>query len=169
MTDSLTHVKGLKELTGFLTKLPEKVQNNILRGALRAGAKVVQEEAKRNAPVDTGKLRDGIKVGSRKKGGIVTASVKTTGPHGFLANWMEFGVAAHTIVAEKGGFLFVDNDTFAQSVEHPGLQPKPFMRPALEGKATEATVATGNYMKSRMTKAGIEGASEVDIEPEEAP
>ena len=40
-------VKGLAELQDFLDKLPQKIETNIMRGALRAGAKPVLEAAKK--------------------------------------------------------------------------------------------------------------------------
>lgn len=55
-------VKGLADLNKFLQQLPAKVEQSVLRGALRAGANVVMAEAKANVPVDSGQLRDGLKV-----------------------------------------------------------------------------------------------------------
>jgi hypothetical protein len=52
-------------------------------------------------------------------------------------------------------------------VQHPGFQPKPFLRPALDAKAAEATVAAGNYIKYRLaTKNGLD-TSDVSVEVEQ--
>lgn len=160
-------VKGLSDLNALLQELPAKMERNVLRGALRAGARVVQAEAKANVPVDTGALRAGIKVstgGKRGAAGVVIAKVRVTGRHAFVAPWLEYGVAAHTITARRGGWLFFG--AFARSVEHPGFAPRPFMRPALDSKAQAAVVAAGNYIKQRLaTKHGLDTA---DIEVEAA-
>lgn len=156
-------VKGLKELNDFLQQLPVKMEKNILRAALRQGANVVKDQAKQNVPVASGLLRDGLKVSTRSSRGVVTASVKATGKHGYIAKWIEYGTAAHDIAAKDGGSLFFGG-IFADKIEHPGSRAKPFLRPALEGKSQEALVAVGEAIKKRLTKQGIEGAADVEIE-----
>lgn len=156
-------VKGLKELNSFLQQLPAKLEQNVLRGALRAGAQPVAEDARDNAPEKTGELKAGIKVSTKSRRGRVTASVKLTGKHAYLGKWLEYGVAAHQITAGKGGWLFFGGN-FARSVEHPGISPRPFMRPALEKRAQEAVLAAANYMKQRLaTKHGLD-TSGVEVE-----
>ncbi|MTV59152.1 hypothetical protein GM547_13990, partial [Streptococcus pneumoniae] len=53
---SNVHIKGGAELNKFLQQLPAKIEQSVLRGALRAGANVVMAEAKANVPVDSGQL-----------------------------------------------------------------------------------------------------------------
>lgn len=154
-------VKGLAELQAFLDQLPKKMEANVMRGALRAGANVVKDAAKSNVPVHTGLLREGIKVSTRSRRGVVTASVKATGKHAYVAKWMEYGTAAHEIVAKKGGSLFLGG-FFAHAVNHPGARPHPFMRPALDTQATAAVTAVGEYVKARLDKNGFDVA-EIEI------
>ena len=45
------HISGLKELQEALKQLPQNIARNVLRGAVSAGAALVRDEAKRNAPV----------------------------------------------------------------------------------------------------------------------
>lgn len=157
-------IKGLRELNSFLQQLPPKMEKNVLRGALRAGSRVVAEEARLRAPEKTGLLRQGIKVSTGGKGGTVIAKVKVTGKHAFIAPWLEFGTAAHAITAKKGGWISFGG-VFAKSVQHPGIQPRPFMRTALDAKAQPAVIAAAEYMKRRLaTKHGLETA---DLEIEE--
>ena len=68
-------VKGLADLNKFLQQLPAKVEQSVLRGALRAGANVVMAEAKANDwfPVDSGRSTPG-RIGSAKRGYSRTAS-----------------------------------------------------------------------------------------------
>lgn len=160
-----THVKGLAELQKFLDQLPAKLEANVMRSALRAGANIVKAQARQNVPVKTGKLRDGLKVSTSSRRGVVTAKVKATGKHAYVANWIEYGTAAHAITAKKGGFLSFGG-IFAKSVQHPGAAPKPFMRPALDSKAQEATIAVGEAIKKRLaSKHGLD-TSDVEIAAE---
>lgn len=161
MSDSV-HVKGLAELQKFLSQLPAKMETKIMRGAVRAGAVVLRDEAKAQVPVDSGQLRDGLKVSTRSRRGVVSASVKATGPHSYVARWMEYGVAAHPIAAANGGSLFFGG-FFHKSAEHPGITPRPFMRPALDNAGGQAVVAAGQYIKTRLTKQGLEGAGDVEV------
>ena len=150
------HVKGLSELNAFLQKVPVKIEKNIIRGALRAGMKVVQPVAKANARKATGLLAAGLKIGTRVRGGRITASIKATGPHGYLARWVEYGTAAHNIASKKGGWLSFGG-IFAKEVAHPGTKPHPFMRPALDSQAQNAVEAAARYMRERLaTKHGLD-------------
>lgn len=166
------NVKGLKELQQFLDQLPAKMEANIMRGALRAGAKPIAEEARKNAPtgepsdtakrryrVYAGALRDSIRITSRidHRNSNVVASVKAggkvrrTGADVFYANFLEFGTNPH-----GGGSL------------NPGIAPQPFMRPAIDSQSEAAVTATGEYIKKRLaTKHGLNTADiEIGIEEE---
>jgi HK97 gp10 family phage protein len=172
------HVKGLSKLNEQMEKLPGKLQANVLRGALRDAAKVVLEEAKSNVPVNTGTLRDGLKISTSIRNGTVTAKVKTTGKHAYLARWLEFGTRAHKIYAKIAKTLALRPNArastgsakrwtthdFADSVDHPGIQPRPFMRPALDSKAGQALLAAGEYIKKRLaSKHGLD-TQEINLE-----
>lgn len=138
----LVNVKGLSQLQAFLDSLPAKVEKNIMRGAMRAGAKVLREEVKAGAAVLSGQMRDGIKVVTNSRRGRVTAGVRARGPHGYLATFHEYGTKT-------------------------GLAARPFFRPALDLRGQDAVVAAGEYVKQRLaTKQGLD-TSEVIIEGEE--
>lgn len=156
------NVTGLKELQAFLDQLPAKLEANIMRGALRQGANVVLAEAKANAPEKTGELKAGLKVSTRLRRGVVTATIKAGGKHGYLARWVEFGAAAHFIAPKKAKSLFFAG-LMRYGVDHPGIKPKPFMLPALDSQSQAALMATGEYIKKRLTKQGLD-ASGVDLE-----
>lgn len=161
---SEVRVKGLAELNKFLQELPAKVERNVLRGGLRAGAMVVRDAAKEQVPVDSGKLRDGLKVTTGAKGGRVVASVKATGAHAYIAPWLEYGTKAHRITAKGKGLVI--GDVVVRFADHPGINPRPFMRPALDSRAAAAVVAAANYMKRRLaTKHGLD-TSDLEIEAE---
>jgi len=159
------NVKGLAELQKFMDTLPPKLEANVMRSALRAGTKLIKESAVQNAPVKSGRLRDSIRITTRSRGGRVSAFVKAGGKKAFYAKWIEFGTAAHDIVAKAGKNLFFGG-IFAEKVRHPGSAPKPFLRPALDAQSSAAIAAAGNYIKSRLeTKHGIDTSSvEIEIE-----
>lgn len=120
-------VKGLSELNAFLQQLPAKIEANVLRGALYAGAKVIRDEAKALAPVASptvknrrlykgyaGALRDSIRAGAMvdRKAGKVIAYIRA-GRHGkarkgkaadaYYATWVEYGTQAHLITVNGSG------------------------------------------------------------------
>lgn len=170
---STIQVKGLADLQKFLDQLPAKLEQNVLRGALRAAAKPVMEAAKQNVlpvgePSDTNKrlyklyagaLRDSIRLSARidRKRRMVVASVKAggksakTGADVFYSDMVEFGTRQHII---------------GDGV-HPGVRPRPFMRPALDSQAQSAVIAAAEYMKKRLsTKHGL-NTSELSFEADQ--
>ncbi len=118
---SSVRVTGLSDLMKFFDELPAKLQNNVMRGAMREGANVVRQEAKNMAPIATpssngakkyghyrGALRDSIKVSTRSRAGKVSAVVSAGGKNKrgadvFYVHWVEFGTAAHFIKAKANG------------------------------------------------------------------
>lgn len=151
------NVKGLEELQKFLDQVAPNVEANIMRGALRAGMSVVKPVAQNNVHSVSGELAKGLRIGTRNRGGVVTSNLRATGPHGPVAHLVEFGTRPHNISAKvKGGWLSFMN-IFRKIVAHPGTKPKPFMRPALDSMATEAVIASAEYVKKRLaTKQGFE-------------
>lgn len=168
------NVKGFAELQKVLDQLPAKMEANVIRGALRAGAKPILEAARQNAPVGptnfenitlyggyTGALRDSIRISGRidKRDGKITASVKSGGKTRggadvFYAHFVEFGTRPHALSG------------FKKEKQHPGTKPRPFMRPALDAQAGAAVAAAGEYIKKRLaTKHGLDTAGiEIGIE-----
>jgi HK97 gp10 family phage protein len=161
-----TYIKGLDALNAVLQQVPVKIERNVMRGALRAGMNQVKPVAQANIHSVSGELARGLKVGTRARGGAVTANLKATGPHRFIAHLLEFGVRAHAILAKGKGWLSFLG-LFAKKVEHPGFAPKPFMRPALDTQARAAVVAAAEYTKTRLaTKEGLD-TSHIMIEGDE--
>ena len=151
------HVRGLAELNKYLQTLPIRIEKNVLRGSLRAGAKPILAQAVAMVPVLSSELKKSLKIGTRARGGTVTATVKT---NVFYARFVEFGTQGHFINAKPGGFLSFGG-IFAKSVWHPGIPkgPKAFMRPALDSQAQTAVIAAAVYMRNRLaTKHGMDTA-----------
>lgn len=166
MTDS-EEVKGLAELGKFLDTLPAKLQQNVVRGALRAGMKTVLPVARDNIHNVSGELAKGLRIGTRSQGDKVTAYIRVRGKHSYVARWVEFGTKAHPISGKLGGSLFFGG-LFVKSVNHPGSKPHPFLRPALDQQVSAAPAAVATYMKERLaTKHGLDTAA-VDVGEERA-
>lgn len=151
-------VRGLSDLQKFLSAVPQKIERNILRGAMRAGMRVVQPVAQSNVHSVSGQLAKGLKISTRARGGTVSASLRATGPHGSVARWIEYGVRPHLIAAKAKGWLAFGFGLFAKVVHHPGFKGKGFMRNALDSQAQAAVIASGEYIKSRLTKEGLDVA-----------
>lgn len=88
----------------------------------------LKEALKIRAPVDTGRLRDSIKVFPLSNGNLSV----------FMAEYwkhVEFGTDPHIIKPVNKKFLKFKGDggkeVFAKVVHHPGTRPQPFVRPAL--------------------------------------
>lgn len=62
-------IEGARELDQLLRQLPEKMAASALNSSVRAGAKVIFDEAKARVPVDTGSLRDSIRIQKVKESG----------------------------------------------------------------------------------------------------
>lgn len=160
-------VTGLSDLQKFLDQLPAKMETNVMRGALRAGAKPILEATRQSAPVGepsetnkrkyslyAGALRDSLRLSARvdrRKSQVVVRVVaggksKKSGADVFYSNMVEFGTRNHII----------------GDGEHPGVAAKPFMRPSLDANSQTAVLATAEYIKKRLaTKHGLDTA---DIE-----
>jgi HK97 gp10 family phage protein len=171
-------IKGLSELQKQLSTIAPRLEANIIRGALRQGAKPIAEAARKNAPVGepsesakkrykvyAGALRDSIRVGARidRRNGQVVAyiraggRIKKNGAIPFYAHFLEYGVRPHRI----SGKTTVNGNTVPAI--HPGISPRPYMRPALDAEAKNAVIAAGEYIKKRLaTKEGLNTA-DIDI------
>lgn len=171
MANEQFQVQGLKELHNMLQQLPVRIEKNIMRGALRAGANVMRDAARQAAPVEDGTLKRSIKTSSTniKKGNVVV----NVGTDLFYARMVEFGTASYytgtgrtvgkpytipktskktgkiskrTKKAIKFGNVIVNN------VTHPGIKPQPFMRRAFDGASDQAVATFAQYVSTRLDK-----------------
>lgn len=151
-------IKGGAELEAALRDLPVKLEKNVLRGALRAGAKTFLDEAKLRVPVQSGKLRDSLRISTRVLQGKVMATVTAGGGRSavFYAHFVEHGTAPHVIIAgggtKAGKVLAAGARILGAKVDHPGAVAKPFMRPAFDTKAQTALDQVAQYIRERLGK-----------------
>lgn len=117
-----------KALLKTLNQLPTRIQKNVMVGAIRSGANIVRDEARRLVPVDTGNLKKSIAT-IRRKGDRNTVQFSVTPSKGgkndgWYAHFLEFGTSK--------------------------MSAKPFLRPALDSKQDEVLQATKEYIAKRL-------------------
>lgn len=152
-------IQGGRELDQLLQTLPGKMQKNINRTGLRAGAAVLLGEVKANIPVDSGDLLASARITSRARGADVSVSVKVGNRVAWYAHLVEFGTRPHEIrPREQGGALQFGGVT-TRSVQHPGTRPRPFMRPAVDLKLPAAIEAITAKIRDRLTRRGLNVAA----------
>lgn len=160
--------------------VPEKIKR-ILRGAARAGAAVIADEAKLR--VDSDAVRDGIVIGrTKEQDGHIT--VRITVEEGWarsLGTWLEYGTSSHFISVDRnfaqgqtaqrinrldteaakagsagpGSTLVINGKPVGSTVFHPGARAQPWLRPARDVKALEAIAAAQEHINARVRRSGI--------------
>ena len=152
---SQENITGGAALDALLATLPQKVETNIMRSALRAGAAVYLSQVKQNIPVEHGDLRRSARITTRKgRDGQVSASVKVGNSQAYYAHMVEFGTRAH-LIAPRAGSLQIGGQFVAGAVQHPGARPHPFMRPAADEKFTDAVAAVQKKIRDRLRAQGL--------------
>lgn len=168
-------ITGGAALAEFLKTLPLKLEKNIMRSALAAGARVIAAEVKAKAPVGppstenvklygayAGALRDSVRVSTKnEKGGKISAKVTVGGQNKkgakvFYAHFVEFGTKAHKIKPGKKRAMALGGALLTTTIDHPGAKPKPFVRPAFDSKSGAAMEAVAAQIRARLTKEGID-------------
>ena len=179
-------ITGAPELLQFLRAFPERLQKGALKSAATAAAKPIRDEARLLARKQSGLMAKAIKTGRPQidQAGNVSVRIRLRGPHAFLGVFNEYGVAAHFIsagdstvstrllnraakrdgVEAAGEAMKIGNNFVTGAVQHPGTPAHPFMRPALDNKAREATAEFGkrivSYLQQRTGFTGPELAIE---------
>lgn len=117
--------------------------DSVVAGLIRNAAYDLQRDAQQRAPIRTGALRSSIQVSFR---GPLYAEI---GPSVFYGVFQEFGTRGPYEIRPKrpGGVLvFTVNGTrvVTKKVTHPGLDARPYMRPAAQDIAADLTDKTGS-------------------------
>ena len=158
-------IEGLSELDRQLKKLTGAVEGKIVRAGLNAANRVIRDAAKNLAPVDDGDLKKSIRVSSRvdKRQGKITSKVVAGNKQVYYAHFIEYGTAnyytgsgdskrsEYKIQPEKRGALGFGS-VIVNSVSHPGVRPRPFMRPAFDQNVAKALEEFGKTIRKRIEK-----------------
>ena len=175
-----------------IAQLPDQIERKLLRGAARAGATVISDEAKarlgsRQAEIDGGgkvALAGTIKIKISKTPTGVVAKVRPEGPGSYVLPWLEYGTAPHVISAsdrarqgksigrinrlakEEGSShsLVIGGKFVGEVVNHPGAKPHPFLHVSFDLKRDEAIAMAQSFINSRISPAGITGSDEPEGE-----
>jgi HK97 gp10 family phage protein len=131
--------------------MPEKLMNNALKAGVRAAAAEVRNEARMLAPRKTGKLAKSIHVKLRRSSNknVIRFSVSTGK---FYARFIEFGASPHQIALLNKKLLSSNDIAYGGKVNHPGLTPKPFMRPALDIKESKIVGIVAKKIEERVAR-----------------
>ena len=127
-----------EQLLKALKQLPINIQKNVMVGAIRAGANVVRDEARRLAPVDTGNLQKSIATIQNTSRNDRFSMVKSN------PNFISFSVTP-----SRGGKY---DGWYAHFFEFgtSKMNARPFLRPAFESKADEVLQRTKEYIAERL-------------------
>ncbi len=144
---AVVRITGTDETNKAIAAMATKIERKLIGNALRAGARVVQKDARKRADAIAlkGLLSDSLKVYSpkRKRPGeliqVIGPDPKFRGPRGErpikYAHLIEFGTAPHLIRPRRPGSKAALDlpgiGTFAV-VSHPGTRARPFLRPAFD-------------------------------------
>lgn len=114
---------GDAHLRRMFKELPKRVQNKVVRGAIRKAGKLFLSEAKARAPRLTGKTQRYLKLRVRP-----------------TRNKAYYRMRVMTGTREELGIAPTDKYYYPSAVEfgHDRAPPHPFMRPAFDTKADEA-------------------------------
>lgn len=172
------NVDGFKELEQALENVGESVSAKALRGALRSGGNIVKRSIERNISAnfdsDTGQLGESVRAKStlNKKQNhniydaavyvgvynvrAVQAAAGKDIPASVIAYWLEAGVKPHDLNAKSKrsrGKVGEGSNNF-----HPGIAPKPFIRPALFNNEDRVISSTRADLKKRIERAAKKAA-----------
>lgn len=147
MSEDILH--GLGDLIKVLEDMPNKLRNNVLRGAVRATAKVISDAVKARVPVKSGALYGSVRIGTRIRAGEVVAYVKAGGKRAPHALWIEYSTQPHIIEAKLAAALGLPGHPVLR-VRHPGTQAKPYMRPGLDASYDASVKAFRDYLGARL-------------------
>lgn len=150
-------IVGAEKLRKQLAALGPRIAKKVIRQSLRQAGKIVQTEAKSNAPVDTGRLRKSIRVRAfkRSRKERIGINVQTNSTNnvfkgktfygGFLEYGFRRGKRSNEIKrAQKNG------RTLAGDLRQQ-VPSRPFMKPAFESKKEQA-----GKMAVDLLRAGVE-------------
>lgn len=142
-----------------LSGLPAKIEKNILRAMVRAGAQVVRKAAVEN--LDGGQNSDIIiKQSRRKSRGKIVFEVGPPRAKWFL-KFTETGTLPHVVEIKNKKVLVSPNSSgagpaipefFGVEVSHPGTDKRPFLRPALDESVAEIIEAMAKTGAKRVEK-----------------
>jgi hypothetical protein len=166
-------VRGKAETQRYMAQLPAKL-DGVVRGAARAGGKVLAEGVKQRTPSE--EVRENVRIRTRKSDDQITVTVDVKpGWARSIATWLEYGTSPHFISvddSQRRGMsvgrinqrandpdsshsLVIGGKFVGATVFHPGARPHPAFRPALDADRDDAIAAAQSYINGRVKRSGI--------------
>ena len=166
--------RGGAAVRRYIAQLPAELERTVLRGAARAGGKVLVDGAKeRSISSDDD---DAIVMKRKSEPGRITVIITVEkGWARSVANWLEYGTDAHFISVakeERGGksvarinatdkrSMIIGGKFVGDTVFHPGAKPHPFLRPTLDIDGPKAVAEAQNFINAHVTPSGIIASAE---------
>lgn len=130
---ALIKIEGLDRLNATLDRIPQRLRQRAARRALYRAAAFIRDEARRGAPVDTGRLRKGIVVRSSRaagRGGVAyKVGLRKDAWYGRLVEFGHVSVGAGRKIKGGDRLRSIRRDAILQRGGR-FVPPQPFMRPA---------------------------------------
>ncbi len=163
------NVSGRDDVQRYIQGAPDRIKR-ILRGAGRAGGRVIATEAKAEAPAD--ETRENIFTGVELRDDHIRVTIDVKPGWGrSLGIWAEYGTVGHYISVDasqaagrttrrvntlaKTGTLVINGKPVGSTVWHPGARQAPFLRPAIDMKLPEAIRAAQAYINEHIRGGAI--------------
>jgi len=145
------YLTGVEAEVQKLRDFPAKVEANVLRGAVRAGAVVMKNAVAPLVPRVTGALAGTLRVTTSVRKGVALAGVKLGNRRRgvFYAAMVLGGTKPHEIAARsQGGFLSFGG-LVRRVVRHPGAKAQPILDQANASAGDKAVQAAFDYADTR--------------------
>jgi len=166
--------RGGAAVRRYIEQLPAELERTVLRGAARAGGKVLVDGAKERSI--SSDVDDAIVMKRKSEPGRITVIITVEkGWARSVANWLEYGTDAHFISVakeERGGksvarinatdkrSMIIGGKFVGDTVFHPGAKPHPFLRPTLDIDGPKAVAEAQNFINAHVTPSGIIASAE---------
>lgn len=169
-------------LTQAIQRLPGQMRDNVARGAARAFAKPIVEDARQRC--HDKEVADGLKVTTRLEGAVAIARIQTSGPGAYKAPWLEYGTLPHFIAvderdregrsvgrinrlnkqADQEGSLRIGGNFVGPVVHHPGESKVKyrFLRPAVDTQTEAGFDAAVGYIAARISTGDLDSPAPSD-------
>ena len=159
----MSGLEGLEELTLRLKKMDKALTKAATKGA-RQGASEIAKNAKKRAPVDTGELRNSIKVDARADGDDIIGAVTVGAEHGAyvefgtgpMGEYMEngFGPMAPVNVTHRTKGWVYTNPKTGERVFTLGNFARPFLYPAFLESREKAEELVAQALREVLKEGG---------------
>lgn len=138
MFDAEFEIDGVQEILRLLRKLPTEARTKVVERQTRTTANVIRKGAQRRTRSTT--VEENIRVRKKRRTppGVVGFTISVVGDMAHIGTFEEFGTAPHEIEL-VGPARLADGTVIGPNViQHPGTDPWPFMRPALDEDGPDA-------------------------------